>query len=99
SYVRRVMLHARIRRASLAWILQGHDGRTLEMQIGLEVMCDFTHLALEGQLADEQLGALLVTTDLTKSDGTRPVAMWLLYSTGSWCAFARRLGRLLLLAT
>ena len=52
--------------------------------------------ALEGQLADEQLGALLVTTDLTKSDGTRPVAMWLLYSTGSWCAFARRLGRQLL---
>ena len=81
---------------SLASLLQGHDGRALETQIGLEVLCDFTYQALEGQLADEQLGALLVTTDLTKSDGTRPVSMRLLHATGSRCAFAGGLGRQLL---
>ena len=80
----------------LAGLLQGHDGRALETQIGLEVLRDFTHQTLEGQLADEQLGALLVTTDLTKSDGARPVAMRLLHSTGSRCAFAGGLGRQLL---
>ena len=64
----------------LASLLQGHDGRALETQIGLEVLCDFTDQALEGQLADKQLGALLVTTDLTKSDGAGPVAMRLLHS-------------------
>ena len=80
----------------LASLLQGHDGRALEAQVGLEVLCDFTDQALEGQLADEQLGALLVTTDLTKSDGAGPVAMRLLHSTGSRCAFAGGLGRQLL---
>ena len=44
----------------LASLLQGHDGRALEAQIRLEVLGDFTHQALEGQLADEQFGALLV---------------------------------------
>jgi hypothetical protein len=29
-----------------------------------------TYQTLGGQLADQQLGALLVTTNLTKSDGT-----------------------------
>ena len=41
---------------SLAGLLKGHDGGTLEAQVGLEVLGDFTDEALEGQLADEQLG-------------------------------------------
>ena len=37
---------------------------------------------LEGQLADEQLRRLLVATNLTESDRTRPEAMGLLHTTG-----------------
>jgi len=33
-------------------------------------LSDFTDQALEGQLADEELSRLLVTTNLTESDGT-----------------------------
>jgi hypothetical protein len=42
----------------------------LEAQVRLEVLGDFTDQALEGQLADQELGRLLVATDLTESDGT-----------------------------
>ena len=37
---------------------------------------------MEGQLADEELGTLLVTTDFTEGDGTRAEAMRLLHTTG-----------------
>ncbi len=80
----------------LASLLQGHDSGALETQIRLEVLCDFTDEALEGQLADEQLGALLVTADLTKSDCARPVTMRFLHPTGSRCTFACGLRRQLL---
>ena len=48
----------------------------------LEVLSDLTNKPLEGQLADEELRRLLVPTNLTKSDGTRPEAMRLLDTTG-----------------
>ena len=66
---------------SLASFLKSHHSRALETQIGLEILSDFSHKTLEGQLADQQLGGFLVTTDLTKSDCTRPVTMRLLHST------------------
>ena len=69
-------------KVSLACFLKSHHSRALETQIGLEVLSDFSHKTLEGQLADEQLGRFLVTTDLTKSDCTRPVTMRFLDSTG-----------------
>ena len=47
----------------------------------LEVLGDFTDEPLEGELADEELRRLLVPTDLTKSDGTRPETMRLLDTT------------------
>ena len=77
---------------SLAGLLQGHDGGTLESEVGLEVLCDFTDESLEGQLADEQFGALLVTSDFSESDCAWPVTMWLLHSSGSWGALASCLG-------
>ena len=51
---------------------------------------------LEGELADEKLGALLVATDLTESDGTRLVAVRLLDTTGRRGALASGLGGQLL---
>ena len=45
---------------SLAGLLKSHHSRALEAQVGLEVLGDLTDKSLEGQLADEELGALLV---------------------------------------
>jgi len=81
---------------SLGGLLQSHDGGRLESEIGLEVLGDFTDQSLEGQLADQQLGRLLVSTDLTKSDGTGTVAVRLLHATGSGGGLAGSLGGQLL---
>ena len=81
---------------SFASLLKGHDGRALEAQLSLEVLGYFTDQTLEGQLADEKLGALLVATDLTESHSTGPVTMGLLDTTGCWCRFASCLGGQLL---
>ena len=40
----------------LCSLLESQDGGRLEAEIGLEVLGDFTHKALEGQLADQELG-------------------------------------------
>ena len=83
------------RTSCLARLLQSHHGRALEAQISLEVLCNHTHQALERQLADQQLGRLLVATDLTKFHSSRPVTMWL-HSVGRWSTLARSLRRQLL---
>lgn len=80
----------------LASLLQSHDGGALEAQIGLEVLSDLTHQALEGQLADQQLSGFLVTTDLPQSDGAGPVTVRLLHAAGSRGALAGSLGGQLL---
>lgn len=51
-----------------------------------------TYQTLEGQLADQQLSALLVTTDLTKSDGTGLITVRLLDTSGGGSALAGGLG-------
>ena len=62
-------------------LLESTDGGRLEAKVRLEVLGDLANQTLEGELSDEELGGLLVTTDLTESDGTRPKAMWLLDTT------------------
>src|SRR5579863_1641484 len=76
----------------LASLLQRHDSRTLETQIGLEILSDLTNQTLEGQLADQQLGALLVTPDFTKCDRSGPVSVGLLHTSGGWCRLPSCLG-------
>ena len=51
------------------------------METDLEVLRNFTDKTLEGELADKELRRLLVPTDLTKSDGTRPETVRLLHTT------------------
>ena len=41
-------------------------------------LCNLTDQALERQLADQQLGGLLVLPDLTQGDGSGPVPVRLL---------------------
>lgn len=77
---------------SLAGLLQSHDGRALEAQISLEVLSDLTYKTLEWQLADEKLGGLLVTTDLTESNCSGPVTMGLLHASSGRGALASGLG-------
>jgi len=47
-----------------------HSGTERVNVAYLEILGDFTNKALEGELADKQLGRLLVTPNFTKSDGT-----------------------------
>ena len=39
-------------KVGFACFLKSHDSRALETQVGLEILSDFTHKPLEGQLAD-----------------------------------------------
>ena len=81
---------------SLAGLLKGHDGRALESQIGLEILSDLTDQTLEGKLADQKLGGLLVSPDLTESHGTRSVPVWLLHATSSGSGLTSSFGSQLL---
>jgi len=77
-------------------LLERTDGRALEAEVGFEILRDFTDKTLEGQLSDQKFGRLLVTTNLTESDGTRLVAMGLLDTAGGWGRLAGGLGSELL---
>ena len=66
-------------------LLQGTDGGGLEAEVGLEVLGDFTDQTLEGELADEEFRRLLVPTNLTESDSSRPETMRLLHTTCRRC--------------
>ena len=66
----------------LAGLLKSHDGGGLEPEVGLEVLGNLPDETLEGELADEQLGGLLVAPDLPESDGAGPVPVGLLDTTG-----------------
>ncbi|PWA21730.1 hypothetical protein CCH79_00003468 [Gambusia affinis] len=52
--------------------LESSDSCALETKIGLEVLGDLPHQALEGQLTDKQLRGLLVATDLPQSHSAGP---------------------------
>ena len=79
-------------KVGLGSFLQSHNGRGLEAEVSLEILSNLTDEPLERKLADEELGALLVTTDLTESDGTGPVPVGFLNSTGGRGGFASSLG-------
>ena len=80
-------------KVSLAGFLKSHDSRALESEISFEVLSDFSHKPLEWQLADQKLGALLVTTDLSECDSSWPVSVWFLDTTSCRCGFSCSLGR------
>jgi histone H3 len=81
---------------SLRSLLKGEDGRSLEAQVTLEVLGNLADETLEGELADEEVGGLLVPTDLAEGDGTGAVAVGLLHASGGGGGLARCLGGKLL---
>ena len=81
---------------SLSGLLESHHSGALETQVVLEILSNLTHQTLEGQLADQQLGALLILADLTKSHRSGSVTMGLLHGSGSGGRLAGSLGSQLL---
>ena len=76
--------------------LQSSNGGGLESEISFEVLSDFSHETLEGQLPDEQLSGLLVSSDLPESHSSGPVPVGLLHSSGGGSRFSGSLGGQLL---
>ena len=76
--------------------LKSTNGSGLEPQVSLEVLSNLPDQPLEGQLADEQLGGLLVPPDLPEGNGTGPVTMGLLDSSRGWRRLPGSLGGQLL---
>ena len=76
----------------LGGLLEGEHGRALEAQVRLEVLRDLTHQALEGELAHQELRALLVAADLTEGHSAVAVAVRLLHASSGGRGLARRLG-------
>jgi len=75
----------------LGRLLEREHRRSLEAEVGLEVLRDLAHEALEWKLANQKLGRLLVPADLAKRHGARAVAVRLLHAAGSRRGLARRL--------
>jgi len=66
---------------SLTGLLKSSNGGRLEPEISFEILSDLSHETLEGQLPDEKLGGLLVSSDLPESHSTGPVSVRLLDSS------------------
>ena len=80
----------------LAGLLEGHDGGALEPEVSLEVLGDLPDQTLEGELADQKLGGLLVPPDLPEGHRARPVPVGLLDSASGRSRLASSLGGQLL---
>ena len=83
-------------KVGLSSLLKGKDGRSLESKVGLEVLGDLSDKSLEWKLSDQKLGGLLVSSDLSKSDGTWTVSVRLLDSSSGWGRLSGGLGSKLL---
>ena len=62
----------------LGGFLEGKDGGALESEVVLELRGDLTDESLEGKLSDEELGALLESSDFTESNCAWSESVWLL---------------------
>ncbi|XXG86322.1 hypothetical protein AAC387_Pa11g1241 [Persea americana] len=65
----------------LSGFLQGGNSGALELEIGLEVLSDFSHQTLKGELPDQQFRALLVLSDLPSCHHPRPEAVARLHAS------------------
>ena len=65
----------------LGGFLEGEDGGGLESEVVLELRGNLSNESLEGELSDEELSALLESSDLTESNGAGSEAVGLLDTT------------------
>ncbi len=71
----------------LSSLLESQYGGGLETKISLEVLSNLTHKTLEGCLADQEVGGLLILADLTKGYSSRTITVGLLHSSCGGCGF------------
>lgn len=76
----------------LGGLLKGTDCGRLKAEICFEPLGNLSNKTLEGKFADEKFSGFLITTNFTKSNSSRSVAMGLLDSAGSWRTLASGLG-------
>ena len=81
---------------SFSSLLESENSRRLESEVILEVVGDFSDKSLERKLSDQELSRLLVSSDLTKGNGTRSVSVRLLDTTSGWGRLSGSLGSQLL---
>ena len=81
---------------SLACLLNGHDSRSLEAKISLEILGDFPDKPLERPLPQQQFGRLLVPSDLPQCNSAGPEPVWLLHPSSSRSTLSCCLGSQLL---
>ena len=79
-------------KVSLSGFLKSKNSRSLEAKVALEILRDLTDQTLEGELADEEVGRLLVPADFAEGDSSGPVTMGLLDSSGDGGGLACGLG-------
>ena len=77
---------------SLRGLLESHDGRRLESKVSLEILSDFSNQSLEGEFPDQKFSGFLVSSDFSQGDGSGPVSMGLLDSSGGGGRFSGSLG-------
>jgi len=79
-------------KVSLSGFLKSKNSRSLEAKVALEVLGNLTDETLEGELADEEIGRLLVPADLAKGNGSGTVTVGLLDASGGGGGLASGLG-------
>jgi hypothetical protein len=83
-------------KVSLRRLLKSQNSGGLETKVGLVILSNLTNKALEWQLANQEISALLILSDLTKSDSARAVSVGLLDSLRSRGSLTSSLGSELL---
>ena len=63
-------------------LLQGKNSSTLETEVTLEILSNFTDQTLERSLADEEIRRLLILADLAESYSSWAVTVRLLHTSG-----------------
>ena len=81
---------------SLSGLLEGKNCARLEAKISLEVLSNLSDETLERKLSDQELSALLISSDLSKSHSTRSISVRLLNSSSRGHRLAGCLGSELL---
>ena len=66
----------------LSGLLKSENGRSLETKVAFEILSDFSNETLKRELADEQVGRLLIPTDFAEGDGSRSVTVGFLDASG-----------------
>jgi len=73
----------------LGGLLESENGRALEANILLNLLCYLFHEAQKGCLTNEQIGRLLVSADLAEGNGTRTIAVRFLHASAGGDGLAR----------